>query len=142
MYGNSGKVKLITTDKTNEDIAATNVDRVVALFQNKATKNITNIPGVNKPVKFCIYWNIESKLPKSGFATITATNKERTTVFLPMLINLDSETWFLENFLYISIVKIVLILFVIDANEETIAAIKAAKVNPNKPLGKSDIIVG
>ena len=52
MYGNSGKVKLITTDKTNEDIAATNVDRVVALFQNKATKNMTNIPGEKYPVKF------------------------------------------------------------------------------------------
>ena len=62
MYGSSGKVKLIKTDKTNEDIAATNVDRVVALFQNKATKNITNIPGVKRPVKFWIYWNIESKL--------------------------------------------------------------------------------
>jgi hypothetical protein len=55
MYGNSGKAKLIKIDKTNEDIAATNVDRVVALFQNNATKNITNIPGVNSPVKFCMY---------------------------------------------------------------------------------------
>ncbi len=51
----SGKTKLITIDKTNEDIAATKVDKVVALFQNNATKNITNIPGVNKPVKFCMY---------------------------------------------------------------------------------------
>ena len=32
-------------------------------------------------------------------------------------------------------------LFVIDANEETIAAISAAKVNPHKPLGSSSIII-
>ena len=39
-------------------------------------------------------------------------------------------------------VKIVLILFVIEASEEIIAAINAAKVNPNKPFGNSDIIIG
>jgi hypothetical protein len=33
-------------------------------------------------------------------------------------------------------------LLVIDANEETIAAISAAKVNPSKPLGSNDIIIG
>ena len=55
MYGTSGKIKLITIDQTSEDTAATSVDKVVALFQNKATKNITNIPGVNNPVKFCMY---------------------------------------------------------------------------------------
>ena len=91
--------KIIKIDKINEDIAATNVDRVVALFQNKATRNITKIPGVKRPVKFWIYWNIESKLPKSGFATATAINRETITVFRPILINFDSETWFLENFL-------------------------------------------
>ena len=41
-----------------------------------------------------------------------------------------------------SIVKIVLILFVIEASDETIAAIKAAKVKPNSPFGKRDIMVG
>ena len=35
-----------------------------------------------------------------------------------------------------------LILLVIDAKEETIAAIHAAKVNPNNPLGSKDIIIG
>ena len=35
----------------------------------------------------------------------------------------------------------VLILFVIDAKEETIAAINAAKVSPNKPFGKSSSII-
>ena len=39
-------------------------------------------------------------------------------------------------------VKIVLILFVIEANDETIAAIKAAKVRPKIPLGNKDIIIG
>ena len=34
-----------------------------------------------------------------------------------------------------SIVKIVLTLFVIDAKEETIAATKAANVNPKIPFG-------
>ena len=118
------------------------MDRVVALFQNNATKNITNIPGVNSPVKFCMYWKMESKLPRRGFATTTAINKEMTTAFLPIAINLDSETWFFENFRYISIVKMVLMLFVIDAKEETIAAIKAAKVKPSNPFGRRDIIVG
>ena len=39
-------------------------------------------------------------------------------------------------------VNIVLILFVIDANDETIAAISAAKVRPSNPFGNNDIIVG
>ena len=43
---------LKTIDNIKEDIAATNVDKVVALFQNNATKNITTIPGVKYPVKF------------------------------------------------------------------------------------------
>ncbi len=29
-----------------------------------------------------------------------------------------------------------------DANDETIAAISAAKVSPKRPFGRSDIIVG
>ena len=41
-----------------------------------------------------------------------------------------------------SIVKIVLTLFVIDAKEETIAATKAANVNPKIPFGSNDIIIG
>ena len=41
-----------------------------------------------------------------------------------------------------SIVKIVLTLFVIDAKEETIAATKAANVNPKMPFGSNDIIIG
>ena len=39
-------------------------------------------------------------------------------------------------------VKIVLILFVMDAKEETIAATNAANVNPKIPFGNKDIIIG
>ena len=39
-------------------------------------------------------------------------------------------------------VKIVLTLFVMEAREETMAAIKAAKVNPSNPVGKRLIIAG
>ena len=39
-------------------------------------------------------------------------------------------------------VKIALILFVIEASEEIMAAINAANVNPNKPFGNNDIING
>ena len=39
-------------------------------------------------------------------------------------------------------VKIVLMLLLIDANEDTIAAISAAKVKPRRPLGNKDIMVG
>ena len=85
---------------------------------------------------------IESKLPNNGFATITAINKDSTTAFLPVLISFDSDIWLFENLRYISIVKIVLILLVIDARDETMAAIRAANVRPNNPLGRSDIIVG
>ena len=55
MYGKSGKDAWMNIDITTESIAATRTERVVAFFQNKATRNITSIPGVNKPVKFCIY---------------------------------------------------------------------------------------
>ena len=41
-----------------------------------------------------------------------------------------------------SMVKIVLTLFVIEAKEETIAATSAAKVKPSNPLGNKDIIIG
>jgi hypothetical protein len=54
MYEKSGRRFSIAADNISDDMAATSTDRVVAFFQNKATKNITNIPGVNKPVKFCM----------------------------------------------------------------------------------------
>jgi hypothetical protein len=39
-------------DKIKDIIAATKTLKVVAFFQNKATKKITKIPGVKNPVKF------------------------------------------------------------------------------------------
>ena len=39
-------------DKIKDIIAATKTLKVVAFFQNKATKNITKIHGVKNPVKF------------------------------------------------------------------------------------------
>ena len=62
-------------------------DNVVALGQNKATKNITKMPGVKNPVKFWIYWNADSKLPKRGVAENTAITKATTEVDLPILTN-------------------------------------------------------
>jgi hypothetical protein len=41
-----------------------------------------------------------------------------------------------------SIVNMVLMLFVIDAKDETIAAISAAKVSPSNPFGNNYIIIG
>ena len=48
----SGANKYIPKERNSEAIAATKTERLVAFFQNRATKNITNIPGVKKPVKF------------------------------------------------------------------------------------------
>ena len=62
--------------------------------------------------------------------------------FLPMLTNFSSDGFLDANFLYTSMVNIVLMLFVIDANEETMAATRAANVSPSKPLGNKDIIIG
>ena len=42
-------------DKAREVNAALSTDNVVAFGQNRATKNITKIPGVKNPVKFWIY---------------------------------------------------------------------------------------
>ena len=42
-------------ERTKDEIAATRTDMVVAFFQNKATRNITKIPGVNKAVYCWIY---------------------------------------------------------------------------------------
>ena len=39
-------------DKIREAKAATNTERLVAFFQNNATRNITRMPGVKNPVKF------------------------------------------------------------------------------------------
>ena len=50
MYAKSGKRALIEIERTKDEIAATKTDMVVAFFQNKATRNITKMPGVNKPV--------------------------------------------------------------------------------------------
>ena len=55
IYDNSGKTALINIERTRDNIAATITDNVVAFFQKRATKKITSIPGVNSPVKFCIY---------------------------------------------------------------------------------------
>ena len=54
----------------------------------------------------------------------------------------EASEEFALKLLYTSIVKIVLMLFVMDANEDTIAATKAAKVKPRRPLGSKVIIVG
>ena len=75
-------------------------------------------------------------------ATIAAIKIEATAVNLPTLSKLACDGSCCEKFLNISIVKIVLTLLVIDASEDTIAAIKAAKVNPSSPFGRSVIMLG
>ncbi len=80
-----------------DEIAATKTDNVVAFFQKRATKKITNIPGVNNPVKFCMNWKIESKLPRRGWATHTAMRSDSTTVTLPIKINFAWDTSYLEK---------------------------------------------
>ena len=55
MNGYSGNTKKIPKDRKSETIAATRTLKVVAFFQNNATKNITKIPGVKNPVKFWMY---------------------------------------------------------------------------------------
>ena len=47
--------KNILKDRKSETMAATITLKVVAFFQNNATKNITKIPGVKNPVKFWMY---------------------------------------------------------------------------------------
>ena len=42
-------------DKIKEANAATKTERLVAFFQNRATRKITKMPGVKNPVKFCMY---------------------------------------------------------------------------------------
>ena len=46
---NSGITNFIARDKTTEEMAQP-TESVVAFLQNNATKNITKIPGVNRPV--------------------------------------------------------------------------------------------
>ena len=128
-------------DINTESIAAIRTESVVAFFQNNATRNMTKIPGVNKPVKFWIYWNISSEFPRIGFATIKAINIDITTADLPMWIRFDCDISFFEKDLHTSIVKIVLMLLVIDAKDETIAEINAAKVNKSNTLGYNSIII-
>ena len=48
----NGKTRNINKDKIRDIIAATRTLKVVAFFQNKATRKITKIPGVKNPVKF------------------------------------------------------------------------------------------
>ena len=52
MKGYSGKKRNLNRDKIKDMIAATKTLKVVAFFQNKATRKITKIPGVKNPVKF------------------------------------------------------------------------------------------
>ena len=63
--GSSGKLILISIDAINDIRAAISTDIDVAFFQNNATKKITTIPGEKYPVKFCIYWKIDSKVKSS-----------------------------------------------------------------------------
>ncbi len=87
-----------------------------------------------------MYWNADSKLPKRGCAHKTATTTEVRATHRPTKTNFLSVTSLAMNCLYISMVKIVLTLLVIDANDETIAATNAAKVKPSRPEGSNDII--
>ena len=51
MKGYSGKIRKINKDKIRDIIAATRTLNVVAFFQNKATKKITQIPVIKQTVK-------------------------------------------------------------------------------------------
>ena len=91
MYARSGNPIFIATDKTTDAMAAVRTERAVAFFQNKATKNITKIPGVKRPVNSCMYWNILSKLPRRGFATNAAITTESSAEDLPIFNNVDCD---------------------------------------------------
>ena len=84
--GKPGNCKLIKIEPNNEIKAATNTDKEVAFFQKRATRKITTIPGEKYPVKFCMYWKIDSKLPNNGWATKEAITRETITVNLPTFI--------------------------------------------------------
>ena len=87
MNGYSGKAFQIIIVYVNDVAAGTKTDIVVAFFQNNATKNITRIPGVKKPVNSCMYWNADSKLPRRGWAQNTAIVNDINATFLPILIS-------------------------------------------------------
>ena len=99
MNGKSGANKKIKNDKTNDVIAAISTLKVVALFQKRAIRKITRIPGVKNPVKFWIYWNADSMLPNRGFAQITAIKTLIQATFLPIFTKDASDTSLLERFL-------------------------------------------
>ena len=99
MNGKSGANKKIKNDKTNDVSAAISTLKVVALFQKRAIRKITRIPGVKNPVKFWIYWNADSMLPNRGFAQMTAIKRLIQATFLPIFTKDASDTSLLERFL-------------------------------------------
>jgi hypothetical protein len=72
-------------------------------------------------------------LPNKGCAQKTAITRAIQEVFLPIVTSFFSDGWVFAKDLYTSIVKMVLILLVMDAKDEIIAATKAAKVKPKSP---------
>jgi hypothetical protein len=78
-------------------------------------------------------------LPSKG-AIKTAITNATADVILPTLTILFSLEFLPKYGLYISIVKIVEVELSIDARDETIAAVSAARTNPFNPEGINVLI--
>ena len=88
-----------------------------------------------------MYWKIDSKLPSNGCATKVAIRTE--TIINPTNLNKFRLSYIIILKIFINVhSKYCAYTVAHDASDETIAAIRAAKVKPSKPFGSKDIIVG
>ena len=142
MNGSSGNASLNVIENTAEPSAVSNAATEVVLGQKKPSKKRAQTPGVKKPVNSWMYWNAWLKLPNNGFATIIAMTIAEKLAIRPTRTSSPSGSTPGLKLRYRSMVKIVAIEFIIEASDETMAAISAANTSPRIPAGSRFMTVG
>src|SRR5210317_1886687 len=142
MNGSSGHASLNVIEKTAEPRAVSSAATEVVFGQKKPSRNKAQTPGVKNPVNSWMYWNAWGKLPSNGLARIIAITIADKLAMRPVRTSSPSDSSPGLKLRYRSIVKIVEIEFIIDANDETIAAIRAANTRPRMPAGNRFMTVG
>ena len=103
---------------------------------------MATMPGVKKPVNSWMYWKAWSKPPSRGLATIIAISMAENATTRPIVTRCFCEVSSGLKCRYMSIVKMVEMLLVIEASDETIAAISAANTRPLRPIGSRVMAIG
>ena len=113
----------------------------VVRSQNSPSRNITQMPGVTKPVKSWMYWKPCWKLLRKGLVMTMAMRIATIATMRPTLTSVCCSVCG-RAARYRSIVKMVAIELILDPVEATMAATSAANTRPLMPMGNIAMRLG